>query len=76
MFASPVVYPASVVPQKWQWILLINPVAAILEGFRAALTGSPIDWLHLLIASAIILLVLIIALYVFRRAEDGFVDVI
>ncbi|HEY6047340.1 MAG TPA: ABC transporter permease [Pyrinomonadaceae bacterium] len=76
MFASPVVYPASVVPQKWQWILLINPVAAILEGFRAALTGSPIDWLRLLIASAIILFVLIVALYVFRRAEDGFVDVI
>jgi lipopolysaccharide transport system permease protein len=76
MFASPVVYPASVVPEKWRWILLINPVAAILEGFRAALTGSPIDWIHLLIASAIILFVLIMALYIFRRAEDGFVDVI
>ena len=76
MFASPVVYPASVVPQKWQWILLINPIAAILEGFRAALTGGPIKWLQLLTASAIILLVLIVALYVFRRAEDGFVDVI
>ena len=76
MFASPVVYPAKIVPEKWRWVLVINPIAAILEGFRAALWGNPIDWQHLSIAFAIILTVLILSLYVFRRAEDGFVDVI
>ena len=76
MFASPVVYPAKIVPEKWRWVLLINPIAAILEGFRAALWGNPIDWQHLSIAFAIILTVLILSLYIFRRAEDGFVDVI
>ena len=76
MFASPVVYPASVVPAKWHWLLVINPIAAILEGFRAALTGATIDWQNTLIAFAIILFVLIVSLYIFRRAEDGFVDVI
>jgi len=76
MFASPVVYPASVVPAKWHWLLVINPIAAILEGFRAALTGAAIDWQNTLIAFAIILFVLIVSLYIFRRAEDGFVDVI
>ncbi|HKP36300.1 MAG TPA: ABC transporter permease [Pyrinomonadaceae bacterium] len=76
MFASPIVYPASVVPQKWRWLLLINPVAGIVEGFRAALTGTPLDWPHILISFAIIMIVLIVALYVFRRAEDGFVEVI
>jgi len=76
MFASPIVYPASVVPQKWRWLLLINPVAGIVEGFRAALTGTPLDWPQILIAFAIIVFVLIVALYVFRRAEDGFVEVI
>jgi lipopolysaccharide transport system permease protein len=76
MFASPVVYPTKIVPEKWRWLLVINPIAAILDGFRAALAGNPIDWQQLSIAFAIILIVLIVALYVFRRAEDGFVDVI
>lgn len=76
MFASPVIYPISIVPPKWQWILLINPIAAILEGFRAALTGRAFDWVHLSIAAAIILATLVASLYVFRRAEDNFADVI
>src|SRR6185503_20735989 len=53
MFASPVIYPASVVPEKWKWLLLINPVAGIIEGFRAALTGQPFDYLHLSLSAAI-----------------------
>jgi lipopolysaccharide transport system permease protein len=76
MFASPVVYPANLVPEKWRWILVINPIAPILEGFRASLVGNALDWQHILIALAIIMFVLIVSLYIFRRAEDGFVDVI
>jgi len=76
MFASPVVYPASVVPEKWRWLLLVNPIAPVLEGFRDSLMGNALNWPHILIALGIILFVLIVALYVFRRAEDGFVDVI
>ena len=76
MFASPVVYPASLVPERWRWLLVINPIAAILEGFRAALAGQALDWQHISIASAIILFELIVSLYIFRRAEDSFVDVI
>ena len=76
MFASPVIYPISIVPAKWQWLLLINPIAPILEGFRASLTGRPFDWPHLGIAAAIVLATLIASLYLFRRAEDNFADVI
>jgi lipopolysaccharide transport system permease protein len=76
MFASPVIYPISIVPPKWQWLFLINPIAPILEGFRAALTGRAFDCMHLSFAAAIILVTLIASLYLFRRAEDNFADVI
>lgn len=76
MFASPVIYPISVVPQTWRWLFLINPIAAILEGFRAALTGGALDGRHLAISAAITLAVLILSVYVFRRAEDSFADMI
>ena len=76
MFASPVIYPASVVPDKWRWILVINPVAVMLEGFRTALTGGAFNWPQIALAAAITLGVLILSLYIFRRAEDNFADVI
>src|SRR5258705_1697832 len=53
MFASPVIYPASVVPIQWKWLLLINPVAGIIEGFRVSLTGHSFDWLQVSISAAI-----------------------
>ena len=76
MFASPVIYPASVVPEKWKWLLLINPVAGIIEGFRASLTGRPFDWLHLSISAVITFMLLVFSVYVFRRFEDTFADVV
>ncbi|HEV7746968.1 MAG TPA: ABC transporter permease [Pyrinomonadaceae bacterium] len=76
MFASPVIYPASLVPAKWKWLLLVNPVAGIIEGFRAALTGRPFDYLHLSISAAITFGLLLFSVYVFRRFEDTFADVV
>lgn len=76
MFASPVIYPASIVPEGWKWMVTINPVAGIIEGFRASLTGSPLNWMHVSISAAITLLVLVCSLYVFRRFEHTFADVV
>ena len=39
LFASPVVYPSSRVPQKWRWLYGLNPMAGVIEGFRWSLTG-------------------------------------
>ena len=39
MFASPVVYPSSLVPAKWRWLYGLNPMAGVIEGFRWSLTG-------------------------------------
>src|SRR4029450_11709841 len=39
MFISPVIFPASFVPEKWRWALMLNPLTGIIEGFRSALFG-------------------------------------
>lgn len=76
MFASPVIYPSSIVPDGWRWILVANPLAGILEGFRAALTGRAFDWRAIAVSAIITLVLLAVAVYVFRRTEDTFADVI
>ena len=76
MFASPVIYPTSIVPDRWKWLLLVNPVAGIIEGFRAALTGNGFEWVHLSVSATITLALLLGSIYLFRRIEDTFADVI
>jgi lipopolysaccharide transport system permease protein len=76
MFASPVIYPTSIVPEKWKWLLTINPVAGIIEGFRASLAGGAFNWMHLSISAVITLVLLVCSIYVFRRFEDTFADVV
>jgi lipopolysaccharide transport system permease protein len=76
MFASPVIYPSHVVPERWKWLLTINPVAGIIEGFRAALTGQAFNWLNVSVSAAITLGLLFCSVYVFRRFEDTFADVV
>jgi lipopolysaccharide transport system permease protein len=76
MFASPVIYPLSLVPREWQWLLALNPLTGIIEGFRAAFFGRAIDWAALAISSGTTLSFTVCAAYVFRRMEKGFADLI
>jgi lipopolysaccharide transport system permease protein len=76
MFASPVIYPTKIVPQQWRWILLVNPMTGILEGFRAALTGQAFDWTLVAVSAVAATALLAFAFYVFRGLEDTFADVI
>ncbi|MBF8273847.1 MAG: ABC transporter permease, partial [Magnetococcales bacterium] len=43
MFATPVVYPVSLVPESWRWMLFLNPMAGLIDGFRSAFLGKPFD---------------------------------
>ena len=76
MFASPVIYPTSIVPEQWRWILIINPMTGILEGFRAALTGRAFEWSVIAVSAIVATSLLALAFYVFRGLEDTFADVI
>jgi lipopolysaccharide transport system permease protein len=75
MFASPIIYPLSML-KNWQWLLAINPLTGIIEGFRSTLLGRPFNWQSLAVATVITLAVLVCAAYSFRRMEKNFADII
>jgi len=76
LFASPVIYPASIVPAKWKWVLAINPMTGVIEGFRSSLLGTAFDRASIASSVVITLLILILSFLAFRRAEDSFADVV
>ena len=77
MFASPVAYPSSLVPERWRWLYGLNPMAGVIEGFRWALTGhgEPPN-LMLAASTAAVLLVLGGGLVYFRAMESTVADVV
>jgi lipopolysaccharide transport system permease protein len=75
MFASPVAYPTSLVPQKWRWLYGLNPMAGVIDGFRWALTGHGQPPGPLLLASAgMVFAVLLGGLFFFQRMEGAIAD--
>jgi lipopolysaccharide transport system permease protein len=76
MFLTPVIYPVSFLPQRWQWLLKLNPLSGIIEGFRAAIFGGPFDWPSLGSSAITVILLLMVTAYAFRRMERHFADVI
>jgi lipopolysaccharide transport system permease protein len=76
MFATPIIYPASFVPERWRWALALNPLTGIIEGYRAALFGRSVEWMTLGCSTVIALTLLVVAAYTFRRAERSFADVV
>jgi len=77
MFASPVVYPSSLVPERWRWLYGLNPMAGVIEGFRWALMGQGSPPNVLLLASiAAVLLVLLGGIIYFQRMESTIADVV
>lgn len=76
MFASPIIYPTSLIPGKWRWVMAINPLTGIIDGYRAALFGRQFDWAALAIASVVTVAFLLYSVYSFRRMEKKFADII
>jgi lipopolysaccharide transport system permease protein len=76
MFLSPVIYPLSRMTGKLKLALTLNPVTGIIEGFRSALFGLPFNWFAILISAVISFLMLIYAVFWFRRMEREFADIV
>ena len=77
LFASPVAYPASLVPEHWCWLYGLNPMAGVIEGFRWALLGGRGVPLSLVAASSAVTLILLVGgLSYFARVERTFADVV
>jgi lipopolysaccharide transport system permease protein len=77
MFASPVAYPVSVVPEKWRLLYNLNPMSGVIEGFRWALTGSESPPLFPILLSTVMVVGLLYSgLLFFRWMEQTFADVV
>ena len=77
MFASPVAYPSSLVPEKWRWLYELNPMTGVIDGFRWSLTGSGEPSTILLFASSIVVIaVLFGGLMYFQKTEATMADVV
>ncbi len=77
MYASPVIYPTSLIPAAYQPLYFLNPMAGIIDGYRQTMVaGQPPNIPALLVATAVSLVALIIGYFVFKRSEPMFADLI
>jgi lipopolysaccharide transport system permease protein len=76
MFATPVIYPASLVPEKWHWLLYLNPMAGIIEGFRSAFLGTPFDLLLMGLSLLMAVVLFLTGVLYFEKVERRFADII
>lgn len=76
LFATPVVYPSSLLEQPWRTLYGLNPMVGVVEGFRWALLGDRPPELMILVSAIVSILLLISGVYYFRRTEDTFADLI
>lgn len=76
-FATPVVYPSSLIASStWGWVLQLNPMYGLMEGFRAAFLGRDLNWDAIAYGMIVSMLLFAIGLAVFERVERRFADVI
>jgi len=76
LFLTPVVYSTSLIPERWQWLALLNPMTGLAEGFRSAFLGTPFDLTALAVSAAFAVVLFAAAVAVFERVEQNFADVI
>lgn len=76
MFATPVVYPASVVPERWRLVYALNPMTGLIEGYRDAALGRSPQWGSLAVSMLVITVVTVFGAWQFRRMERRFADIV
>lgn len=76
MYITPVIFPVSLVPERWQWLLYLNPMTGLVEGFRSAFLGKPFDYTGLGISFAIAVALFALGVAYFEKVERRFADII
>jgi len=76
MYASPIVYPLSLIPKDWHWLYSLNPMVGVIEGFRWAIAGGTFNAQPLLISVAVGSVLIVGGLVFFKHMERTFADVI
>jgi lipopolysaccharide transport system permease protein len=76
MYTAPIVYSASAIPGNYRLLYSLNPIVQVIEGFRACLLGTPIEWLYIFPGFLTSSIIFVGGAFYFRRMESVFVDVI
>jgi lipopolysaccharide transport system permease protein len=77
MYATPVIYPLSVMSEKRQWIMVLNPVTSIIETFKFSTLGQgTFSWFHLGYSFAFMIILLFLGIVVFNKVQRSFMDTI
>jgi lipopolysaccharide transport system permease protein len=76
MYASPVVYPASMLPESIRPLYGLNPMAGVIEGFRWALLGTEIPGSMIFVSVGVVAVLLVSGMFYFRRMEQYYADIV
>ncbi|MBI9050421.1 MAG: ABC transporter permease [Anaerolineaceae bacterium] len=77
MYATPVIYPVSSIPEKYQWIIQLNPLSPIVEAFRYAFLGTgAFSWASLAYSFGVMVVVFLVGVVIFNRVETTFMDTV
>ena len=77
MFASPVAYPSSLVPEKWRWLYGLNPMAGVIEGFRWSLVGrGAAPGTMVFVSAGVVVLIFLGGMAYFQQMETTVADVV
>lgn len=77
IFITPVIYPVSIVSKSYQWLLYLNPMAGVIEAFKASFLGTmPVSWVGLGISAGISIVFFILGIIYFLKTEKTFADII
>ena len=77
LFATPVIYPNTLLPEKYRWVISLNPIAGIIEAHRTCILGhKPVDWVSMGISIGMSVLIFVTGLYYFKKMEKTFADII
>jgi len=76
MYITPVIFPLSLVPERWQWLMFLNPMTGLVEGFRSAFLDRPFDLTGLGISFVIAIAIFLAGVAYFEKVERRFADII
>ena len=77
MYLTPIVYPLSKVPQKYAWVVVLNPMTPIVEGFRKAILGvGTVNFWQLIYSTVFMIFMLAIGVLIFNKVEQNFMDTV
>lgn len=76
MFATPIVFPISIVPEHWRWVISLNPLTGLIGGFRSCFLALPFDWPSIFIAFTSSLVFFVSGIFYFKSVERRFADIV